>query len=163
MKNQIEIERRLVKLRNRHKKKYVEKHTSKTPENCKYNYLHHLNTLKYSSDDNETIEVNIQPDKDIRICTFGSDKPEKWNGDICDSVEVSGKCPFFCPRTNEESLSEEFDTLIQDDEYTIDNYSDVAALQWVLNVRVHSVKHRNFIIYYLMWIYQIIIQKVFRR
>lgn len=153
MKTQIEIERRLIKLTNRHKKRHLGANLSKLPENCKYNYLHEPNTLEYNSSLDDSDVVKISEDKPVRICMYGSENPAKWNGDICDTKEVSSGCGYFCPKKSADQLSAEFNEMITDDGYTIENYSDVAALQWVVNDRTVNLKNHSFFVYYVLLVY----------
>ena len=43
-----------------------------------------------------------------------------------------------------DEATEEFNCLMRDDEYVIDNYRDIAALQWVLCTRVKTRRFSGF-------------------
>ena len=114
----------------------------KTPENCSYNLLHEPKVLEYKPGIEESLAprtavslVVIQEDKPIRICTYGSDDPKNWNGDVCDHESTAASCPYFSSIHNENDKNKEFDLILNDDKQTLDLYPDVAALQWVLDVR----------------------------
>src|SRR5690606_9151048 len=82
----------------------------------------------------------------VRLCMYIAPSEEDgvdsvWNGDICDRDAVAQHCKFFKPKFGTtESVTAEFDNLLADDEYTLKNYPDIAALQWVLVDRIHKQK-----------------------
>lgn len=144
MKTSGEIKRRLEKLRLRYLRQYSSATQSKKPENCVHNVEHSprlpdskLPTEFEISPRIVSTLVVIQPEiVSIRLCTYGSDNPETWNGTVCDSEEVSKSCPFFQPVKSEDQANEEFEKLLADDAYVLKHYKDIAVLQWVLNYRV---------------------------
>lgn len=145
MKTQPEIEKRLEKLRARYRRKYVQDNAGRHHQNCVHNYEHKpAGKFKYSkshdvamSPRKQTTLVVLNEDQPVRICTYGSQGPraDEWNGDVCDGDEKSSECPWFRASQTEEEAGAEFDELMKDVEYVFDNYRDVAALQWVLDVR----------------------------
>lgn len=149
MKSKSIIERRLRTLRLRYLKKYIALSQDRIPQNCIYNILHtpteRPKTSQFKAFDEDEMTscrnatlIVIQPDLPIRICTYGSEIPEKWNGDICDTDDVSKGCKYFHPCITVEEAEKEFLSKLVDDEYVYENYPDVAALQWVLEDRVHK-------------------------
>jgi len=146
MKTKTEIETRLLKLNNRYKHDFLTDKTSKYPENCKHNLYYTPNRLNYSHSENDTklsprntnSLVIFQEDEPIRICTYGSVNPDKWNGNICDSDDISSDCPYFSCKHSQEELNIQWEETIKNDEIVLDSYPDIAALQWVLNTRVYS-------------------------
>jgi hypothetical protein len=84
-----------------------------------------------------TTLVVIQPDSPIRLCMYGSEKPDLWNGDVCDDDATAHACPYFSPKISEDRSVEKFNELMSDDAFVLENYKDIASLQWVLNDRVH--------------------------
>jgi hypothetical protein len=142
-----EVRRRLLKLRARYLKKFCTQVCSKRHQNCIYN-VEHLHTS--SSKDTVPTEVEIaprivstliviEPNLPIRLCTYGSERPDLWNGDICDDDETAKKCPYFVAKVSEGQAVDEFNTLMADDDYVLENYKDMATLQWVLSDRVHRM------------------------
>ncbi len=161
MKTSEEIKKRLIKLTNRYRDVYVKRYTDRQPCNCIYNYLHNPSPLLLSNSvenryvPNRSIQlVVIQDEKPVRICTYGSEKPNAWNGDICDSDSVSKECPYFSPIREKEELSLEYDSHLKDDKYVLEHHPDIAALQWVLNDRSYRIKLsiRTWILAWYNWV-----------
>ncbi len=164
MKSQDEILRRLNKLRSRYLRKHCLLARGKKPDNCVFNHEHTPQPRKAEipaeferAPRTVTSLVVIQPDQKIRLCMYGADNPAEWPGDICDSDEMAQGCRFFQSKSTEAETIGEFNALMADDKYVYDNYKDIAALQWVIDHRIHldrlsvwskllrwidSVKHR---------------------
>jgi hypothetical protein len=148
VKSQDEIEKRLRKLRLRYAHKYMQQSQERRHCNCKYNEAHYPRKLPYTRTqatelplaprDQVTLVV-LQEEKPVRLCMFNADDSSKWQGNVCDSDDVSKSCPMFKPRVSPDAAKEEFLELVGNDEYVFDNYRDVATLQWVLGERVHEV------------------------
>ena len=62
-----------------------------------------------------------------------SDKPDEWEGMICDA-SVPNTCPFFQPRKSKGEVQAEVDELLNSGDMCIiaSKYPDIAALLWVL-------------------------------
>ncbi len=138
MKSKLDVSIRLNKLIKRYRKRYIESHLDKTPDNCKYNYEHIGFTSESTKSWDTAISPRVQtsliviyPQKPVRLCTYGSESPSDWSGTVCDNDDVSRPCSFFIPTASYESLSRQFDELMLDDKFVLENYPDVAALQWV--------------------------------
>lgn len=151
MKSKLEIENRLAKLESRYRRLFQQKHFEKTPHNCIFNLEHTPKKLPYSSKIDENISrmsmpsrssllVVIQEDETTRICTYGSENPKEWNGNVCDDTSVSSTCPYFVNTNSIAEVNEKFDSLTKDDKLMIKNYPDMAALQWVLDTRYWTIK-----------------------
>lgn len=147
MKHQEEIRHRLEKLYERHQKNYVSKYIRKSPQNCKHNLLHTSSDLIYKSEVELSISprstnslVVIQDNVPIRICTYNSNDPGLWNGDICDDDETAEQCSYFEPLANIENLKARFQMVLLDDKETQREYPDIASLQWVLDIRHDNVE-----------------------
>lgn len=146
MKTEVEVGKRLYKLRQRYKHKYVQSKTGHAHRNCRHNYEHSPSARleygprhppedgRFAARRQQTLVV-IQPEIPARICTYGSDRAE-WNGDICDTDDKSSTCPYFSSRMTVAQAEAEFDELLKDDAFVFDNYRDIAALQWVIDKRV---------------------------
>lgn len=146
MKSPEDIEHRLKKLVDRYKHKYISNAQRKLPSNCLYNRLH-VPTGTAKSDSSKLWEsslsprrqvtlVVLQPERPVGLCTYGSENPETWNGDLCDDESISGPCTKFEPISSKDELTSAFNSLLKDDETVLETYPDIAALQWVLDSRV---------------------------
>lgn len=113
--------------------------------NCVYNKEHLPRKLPYSlSDPTTELEIAprkvttlvvIQEEKSVRLCTYGSESPADWSGDICDSDDVSAGCRLFEPLIGPDEAADDFMSLLKDDKYVYENLRDLAALQWALEDR----------------------------
>lgn len=147
MKTPEEIRKRLEKLRVRYCKNFFSEVRSKKPHNCVHNAEHHpskrkpvLPTEVELAPRIVTTLVVIQPDSPIRLCMYGSEKPDLWNGDVCDDDATAASCPYFEAKISEDEANDEFNKLMADDAYVLEHYKDVATLQWVLNERVYETE-----------------------
>lgn len=146
VKSEDDIARRLQNLVTRHQRLYIQERQDKLPHNCLHNYLHTPTTqLKASKSTNTPLAprkqvtlIVIQPEMPIRLCTYGSNDPSTWNGDICDSEAQSRPCPYFTAKVSEANAAQEFREILEDDSETHTKYLDVATLQWALNTRAHK-------------------------
>lgn len=68
----------------------------------------------------------------VQLCMLGSNDPENWPGNICDTVENAKTCPFYKSRYDKAQLKEEFDRLLQDPDILYNRYRDIAMLLWTL-------------------------------
>ena len=146
MKTKEEIHTRLLKLRTRYEYKYISSTQEKTPHNCCYNLEVKPSEAEPTLDKEYPIAprivstlVVIQPQVPVRLCMYGSDDPGSWNGDICDSEEISRPCRYFTPRVTTLEAKQEFTNLLMQDSYVLQEYPDLAALQWVINDRVYAI------------------------
>ena len=148
MKSEDEIESRLRKLRTRYAHKHVEATQHRCFGNCVFNAVHKPNQLEYKPSLDTEFEmaprhqstlVVVGEDKAVHLCMYGAEKPDTWPGDTCDTDEKAKRCPMFKPLVTLEQARQEFMEKMSDDKYVFDNFRDVAALQWVLNIRVHAV------------------------
>jgi len=146
VKSEDAIRSRLRKLRGRYLRKYVSSSQERRHENCVHNQkMTPLNRdpqvmteLEMAPRVSSSIIV-IQPDFPVRLCVHGIDDPSSWNGDLCDSDDVARSCKNFTPRVTSDQAETEFKSLLEDDAYVLENYKDIAALQWVLDERVHMI------------------------
>ncbi len=148
MKTKEQIEQRCLKLIDRYRRQYVTASTDRSPSNCLYNLS--WESRNHVEDDLEKY-VELAPRKvstlivlnkpsPIRVCGYGSDDLTKWNGDICDTKEVSSKCPYFLSVTTKAEATKRFDDLMLDDRWVMDNHPDLANLQWVLENRKPGIE-----------------------
>lgn len=146
MKSKDQVLRRLEKLINRYRLKHIEAGMEKTPENC----VHNLEVPDHHSVANPE-DLMLAPRRSVtlvvlnnlpgtsRVCTYGGDQGQ-WNGTICDRASISGSCPKFTCRASADLLGQEFDFKMQDDDFVLTRFPDVAALQWVSESRPWSFK-----------------------
>jgi len=110
MKDESEVRKKLGEARYRYLRRYLQPR----PCNCVHNHRH------------ETAEGSAQ------LCMLGSDDPENWPGNICDTVENVRTCPFYKNRYDKSQLKEDFDELLQDPDVLYNEYRDIAMLLWTL-------------------------------
>lgn len=160
MKSQSEIQRRLRKLHFRYAKKYIDSTQKRIHTNCKHN--HSQKPLKQTRD---VVEIELAPrqvstvvyihdnDRETQYCMYGSENPETWPGIICDRHQIAETCKWFVPKISAKGAEDQFDKLMEDDEYVYKEHADIAALQWVVNDRVY--KHK------MTWFYRMIMSITF--
>lgn len=152
MKTQAAIRQRLLKLRFRYLKNYLKQTQEKVHSNCVHNIEHKPRRLTTHPVDDE---LNISPRKTNSLVVIQSNAPPNsvhicgyglcggWNGDICDkSNDVARTCSHFTYRVSADDAERRFNELMQDDEYVMKHYPDIAALQWALNVRAYHYRLR---------------------
>lgn len=144
---------------------HIQKTQDRTHSNCVYNRVHFPSPLPYSKPTefelaprNQVSLVIIQQEKPICICTFGSDKSETWNGDICDDDSVSQNCPKFIPLQSKEDAEAEFLENLRNDDFVLKTYPDIASLQWVLNQRTWNMRVFSFL-WYVRFIFSFITRR----
>lgn len=146
MKSKSDISKRLRNLRVRYAKRFISFSQERKPENCSFNFEHKPNGIYNNSNFMEIDRapktsvtlVVINPETPTRLCMYGSENPETWNGVICDRDEISKSCKYFNPKKRLNEAREEFLSIMSDDEYVYENYKDIATLQWVLGDRIHK-------------------------
>lgn len=165
MKSLETVERRLRTLRVRYIKQHISASQERLPKNCVFNY-EQIPTGYYEKSRSIDVDIAprssvtlvvIQPEAPLRLCMYGAEDPSKWLGDVCDKAETARGCGWFKPKTSVDEAKDEFVSLLADDEYTYDNYRDVATLQWVLNDRVHK-KALSMWERLVIWIYSFFIR-----
>lgn len=148
MKTQAQIESRLRKLRFRYLRKFLVESQKRVHRNCVFNSIelpaNHIRKTEYTnvkiSPRKQITLLVIQPDKPVSYCTFNSPNNHEWNGIICDNDSISEKCKYFKPIVSLQESRKSFDLLIENDEYVLNNFKDVASLQWILEERASSMK-----------------------
>lgn len=117
MKSEGKIRHKLKQVRFRLIKKELRKATSKKPCNCVHSGV-----------------VRGQASEPLfHVCLMDSDKPEEWDGMICDN-SVPNTCPFFKPKATKESVTEQVNEILDSGDMgkIATHFPDVAALLWVL-------------------------------
>lgn len=164
MKTYEEVERRLLKLRKRYRLRYIQERVGRHYLNCVHNYKHTEAPLPYSPPDfgdrpdrapapaRKSLKVLQEKESSIHICMYGSAhrpmsvdgvslpiRGTDWNGEVCDELDRRApNCPWFKPARSEEEVGLEFDEAMSDAEFVFEHYKDMAALQWVLDIRDSS-------------------------
>jgi len=148
VKTKDDIEKRLRKLRLRYAHKYVQHSQERRHCNCLYNEAHQPSSVPYTRTQSEERDVAprhqvtlvvVRPEEPVRLCMYGAEDAAKWEGNVCDTDEVSRSCPMFRPRVSAAEAKDEFLESVADDELVFEKYRDVATLQWVLGERVHEI------------------------
>jgi len=145
MKSADEIRKRLEKIRMRCLRQYCSDVLSKKPRNCMFN-LEHVPRPQKSRIPTEmemvprTVStlVVVEPATPVRLCMYGSTKPDLWNGDLCEDDKTAQACPYFTAKVTEEQATAEFNELMSQDDYVLEHHKDMAALQWVLGERIYK-------------------------
>lgn len=106
MKTESEVKQRYRTLYQKHLDKYLHANLRPAHLNCVHNVRH---------EDKHGV---------IHLCFLGSDDPENWPGNVCDTDEIAQACPFFTPKKSKEDLVRDFDPT---------QYPDLVALQWVMD------------------------------
>jgi hypothetical protein len=147
VKSEEAVLKRLKNLRKRYLNKYIKVSQTRLHKNCVYNVSYTLNQTSLKANEiqvNESLWNNkfdsiviIQDNQSTHFCAFGSEKPDEWNGIICDNDDVAKSCKWFKPKVPIDKVEIEFEELMKDDEFVLNHYPDIAALQWVLDDRIH--------------------------
>jgi len=157
VKSREEVLRRLKKLRARYLRRHLRLSQDRRPRNCSYNHEVQASPARSRfSDPGDDVSgpgderpvqparssslVVLQDDPSVRVCLYGCEDPATWAGDLCYTDEKAESCGWFKPEKDPAEAEREFDAMLADDKYVYDHYPDVAALQWVLEDRVH--RHR---------------------
>lgn len=82
--------------------------------------------------------ILLKDESSVHLCMYGAENPSSWTGDVCESDQVARACAMFKPRVGLDEARASFLESLVDDEFTFNNYRDVATLQWVLGERVHE-------------------------
>ncbi len=164
MKTHDEVKARLDKVLNRLCRKHVFNHTKRSPHNCVYNVRH-----VYTPRPSET-DVKIAPRKQVTMMVIGDGSPVvsrlclyKSDGKTCDLIVcdddlTSGACRHFKPVLSTDECVELFIHNMKDDNYVMQNHKDVAALQWVLDIRGVKLSYYTIFYVYIVSVYCAVVQ-----
>lgn len=154
MQRESQIRRKLSRIKFYYLKKRYEKEMSRRPWNCRFNYVHRAQNNRVADmsweegnyrhapypeaplEEAQHSAILIEAEKTgatIRLCGYGCDSSENWNGIICEDVNTAKKCPMFELKKTKEQVEAEFEEELSDLENLATNYKDIAALQWVLD------------------------------
>jgi hypothetical protein len=141
MKDTQEVQNRIRQLLTEHFERRCADAEERLPRRCVYNYRHTLDARKrvdgepnpsYNRITRGDSHVGLPVLQTIGLCTYGSDHPEKWNGDICEDPIDAQRCPLFKARMTRDLIKKEFEAQIKDADWVKENMPEVQALLWVL-------------------------------
>lgn len=117
MKSDSAVKKKLKQAQFRVIKKEIRKGLSKSPCNCSHAGL----VRGYASDPL------------FYVCLLDADKPDEWEGTICDS-SVPNTCPFFKNNQTKEQIEERVRADLNSGDMGLiaSKYPDLAALLWIL-------------------------------
>ena len=117
MKSEGKIKHKLKQVKHRITRKEVRRNTSKKPCNCK----------------NSGVVRGHASEPLFHVCLMDSDKPDEWEGMICDG-SVPNTCPFFKPRKSKKEIEAEVEQVLNSGDMGMiaSKFPDIAALLWVL-------------------------------
>jgi hypothetical protein len=157
VKSESDVRKRLKKLRSVLLKRGLSETQSRRFENCVFNHRHVPTDRKRASEDGpepqtayprplrpvhrdapDTKFLVVLQDDAVHLCMFGAEKPDQWPGDTCESDDIAKRCKMFRPKISAEEVTSSVSSLLEDDAYVLEHHKDIAALQWVLDERVHA-------------------------
>ena len=117
MKTEKSIQHKIKQVKFRVIKKAIRNGLSKKPCNCK----------------NSGLVRGSASDPLFYVCLLDADKPQEWEGTICDQ-SVTNTCPFFENNKTKEQIESEIDQMLSSGDMgaIASKYPDIAALLWVL-------------------------------
>lgn len=157
MKSESDVRKRLRKLRSALLKRSLSDTQSRRFGNCVFNHRHVPTGVRKKDEDGPDPETSyprplrpvhrdapdtrflvVLQDDAVHLCMFGSEKPDLWPGDTCESDDIARRCKMFRPTISAEEVTSSVTALLADDSYVFEHHKDIAALQWVLDERVHA-------------------------
>jgi hypothetical protein len=128
MKNESDVRKQFKKVKYHYLKKELESKMSRSPCNCKYNYVHSGTEYVY-----ETVgQKPVQKTFEIGLCMYGSEDFTSWQGTICDTDDMAKSCPLFENVFDKHNLKQDFEESLEDDQILSSRFKDLAALKWAL-------------------------------
>tara|TARA_B100001094_G_C17613018_1_gene522153 strand:- start:172 stop:552 length:381 start_codon:yes stop_codon:yes gene_type:complete len=117
MKTEKSIQHKIKQVKFRVMKKAIRNGLSKKPCNCKHSGL-----VRGSASDPL-----------FYVCLLDADRPQEWEGTICDP-SVPNTCPFFKNNKTKEQIESEIEDMLSSGDMgaIASKYPDIAALLWVL-------------------------------
>lgn len=161
MQTEAQIRRKLQRVKYYYLKKRLEREMSRRPWNCRFNYVHSAqnNRLADASwedagkrhapypeaplEEAQHHPILVEAEKTgswVRLCGYGCDSAENWNGIICEDANTAKKCPMFELRTTREEIEANFEAELSDLELLSRDFKDIAALQWVLDEKGQGIE-----------------------
>lgn len=106
------------------------------PGHCVHNYRHPVDVRKkVDGEVNENYNRIALPviQQSIGLCTLGMEKPEEWNGTICEDPIDAQRCPYFTSKVSKDDIQKDFDSEVNDLGWLQQNLPEVYGLLWVLS------------------------------
>jgi hypothetical protein len=126
MRSSRDVYQKLREVKFHHLIRLYKKHLRKIPLNCRYNYIY-----KFQGEDDKSIEIQLcllhQPEVDLKSGIF----PHLI--DVCQEPKHCVNCNAFALRHTKESIKQIFELELKNQKIKQEKYSDVCALEWVLN------------------------------
>lgn len=122
MRKESAIRQQLKQVKYRHLRRLLRDNFKREPRRCRFN--------------GEVKGLTYQ----IGVCLYDADVPRDWAGMICDKqeggTEIAKNCEWFQAQADKKQVTDEFeDFLLNSDLPEIaQDYSDIAALMWVLEL-----------------------------
>jgi len=112
------------------------------PHVCRYNYRHPLDvrrTVRLDVLDDDPApnphynKISDNAGQVMGLCTYGSEDPTEWNGDICEEPIDAQRCPMFVPIRSKDDVLQEFRRQLADPEWVAAHMPGLSELVWVLD------------------------------
>lgn len=138
MRTSEDIENRIRFLLAEELKLRVELASSRLPHMCTHNHRQPLDVRKRVEDEaNElynriTLGPRLPVLQTMGLCMLDADKPEEWNGTICEDPIDAQRCPYFNPKIDKKALWSLFSAQVSDPEWLRENMMEVYGLMWSL-------------------------------
>jgi hypothetical protein len=152
MQTEAQIRRKLQRVKYYYLKKRYERDMSRRPWNCRFNYVHRVKNNRLAEEICDPYRHAPYPESpladtkqlpalvaencgEVRLCGYGSEDAENWEGILCEDANTAKKCPMFELKRSKEQIEEAFEEALADAEVCARDYKDIAALQWVLDAK----------------------------
>lgn len=134
MRAENEIQDRIRFLLSAELDREVSSSCARLPCNCRYNHRQPLDIRKeVEGDPNDSYNRVAAADLPIiGLCMIGADKPEQWNGTICEDPIDAQRCTSFELISTRELISERFYRHLKDLDWVATNLPEVYGLLWAL-------------------------------
>lgn len=144
MKNTRAVYKKLREIKYFHLIKLYKIFSKRVPENCKYNILHYI----VSNDRSYGIRLCMlhQPSLDIKDGVYANLL------EVCQHPNNASNCNGFIYRFSKEEIQAFFEKELADTKIKEKKYSDICALEWVLEQSIIGIPPFNWIqkIYYII-------------
>jgi hypothetical protein len=138
MRTQEEIEDRLRALLVAELDRRMLEAAVRLPVKCKHNYRQPLDTRRSVDGEKNPSFNRITSDRGLPVvqtmglCMLGADKPEDWQGTICEDAIDAQRCPFFDPKVGKEQVWNEFNEDISSPGWVAQHMPQINELRWIL-------------------------------
>lgn len=132
------IQKRLDQLEHRVYRKLKKQRLQKAPCNC----IHHISAPVQESwaqvvkTPEGVVQVGVIKEEEGELGLCGLVTMPEWNGRLCDTLEIARSCPMFTARYEALDVDTEFERLMQDADYLLQEQPAIYALRWALGLEV---------------------------